>query len=85
MIGSITTADGRQATLGDDGVWESDSPPMAVFLNAAHSPLKQPDEAAISRALPFWGHDQLRSAAAFYGTEPTITEHEDETDEAVVY
>lgn len=86
MIGSITTSDGRQATLDDDGIWQSDNASMAAFLNAVHSPLKPTEEdEQVSRALPFWGRDQLQSAADFYGTAPVFQEYKNDPDQEVIY
>lgn len=70
MIGQIETSDGRKAVLDDGGHWRSDSRALRVFLDTVHSPHKQAQQC--SRALPWWGREQVQSAAKFYGTSPAF-------------
>lgn len=75
MIGAIETSDGRHAVLQNSGEWDSGDRPLKVLLNTIHSPHKQID--ICSRALPWWGRDQVVAAAKFYGTSPVFPSNDD--------
>lgn len=65
MIGRVVAQAG-EAEMGDDGVWASSSPDLALFLNAFHLP-----ESGLS-VLPF-GRGAVADAAVALGGRAEYT------------
>ena len=64
MVGMLLLRDGRQASLNEEGAWQSPDPHLAEYLEAFHSPHRP--EPGLDEVLPF-GVMSLERAARELG------------------
>jgi hypothetical protein len=77
MVGRIKTPGGREATIGDDGVWASADADFALLLNAGFDPR---GDRYRSPAKGFFGRAAVIDAAAALGGTYELTKVPEEKD-----